>query len=32
VKRLAGDRSRWKTSWKPFAPTQETIGSDGDDI
>jgi hypothetical protein len=30
VKRLAADRSG-KSSWKPFAPTQEIIGSDDDD-
>jgi hypothetical protein len=31
VKRLAADTSRWKASWKPFAPIQGAIGNDDDD-
>jgi hypothetical protein len=30
VKRLAVGRSHWKASWKPFAPTQETVGNNDD--
>jgi hypothetical protein len=32
VKRLAQTEVAGKASWKPFASTQETIGSDDDDI
>jgi hypothetical protein len=31
VKRLAADRSRWKSFVAAFAPPQEMIGSDDDD-